>query len=130
METKTQIPDYLLVIVNIVEKAFNNEIELPKSKEFETLFELRKEGCEIGVILAAVFSIYDKWKEKTGTDDFEIDFEKVEKKRAEKTKKRKVISNAMRTLLELSPLSAGLFTGSHPEVNPGLLKMQKAIKEF
>ena len=60
-------------VINVVEEMVRFNLN-PDNDRFRLLHDLYRQGADIKVILAAIFSVVEKWHEKTGFMEFEVDF--------------------------------------------------------
>jgi hypothetical protein len=131
MERKKKIPAHFLEANFVIDSLIQNKTT-EEGEWINLLIALRKEGCNIGIILYAVFSVEEKWKEKTGLSDLQVDYSTVFPKRNEHNARKRIIGNAIRNLSELAPLPTGgaLQKYSYSEINKNLFQMQESIKAF
>ncbi len=94
------------------------------------LVSLRKEGCDIRAISSALFLVKEKWYEKYGFVDFEVDLTAIIETEKAHNVRTGEIKKAMRTLSELPQVKMGLWLATIPTVNEKLSNLKRAIREF
>ncbi|GEM_PF-6876166 len=124
-------------IENRFEEAINDVVKMvqlnriPDNVRFRLLRDLYERGVDIKVILTAIFSVMDKWYEKTGFIKLEVDFSKTLSALEQHNRKARVIKNAIRTLLrEIKiPRADSLLAYGHTEAFDKIVRMQTILKE-
>ncbi len=119
------------VYESYIDGIIDNRIK-DESERARFYISLRKEGCDIRSIILALFSVVEKWHEKTGFSELTVDLSDVLKRQEIYKAKKQVLDNSL-TFLSNLPRVEGL-AGYLPKygiyVNERLLKMQEAVKDF